>query len=322
MRRIAADLIDYTLELSVLGSFSRIGLLARSRLHNWQDPANDALRGRVAIVTGPTSGIGRVVAEELAELGARVVLVARNPDKLEALRSDLIERHGEDRFPAYVADMSSLASVRSAAQAMLESEARLDILIDNAGAMFDERGQTDDGIERSLAVLAVGPFLLTELLMPRLRESDDARVIAVTSGGMYTQSVRLDDLDWTDREYSGPRAYAQAKRIQVTLIREWARRTRGSSVSFNAMHPGWVDTPGVAGALPGFYDVMGPLLRTPAEGADTILWLAWTDEIIPPGGLLYLDRRSRPFDRIPQTRLDAADRHQIWERMTDLAGGG
>jgi NAD(P)-dependent dehydrogenase (short-subunit alcohol dehydrogenase family) len=147
-----------------------------------------------------------------------------------------------------------------------------------------------------------------------------SRIVAVTSGGMYTQAVRLDDLQYEREPWSGARAYAQAKRIQVALMREWDQRlaAAGIHVTVNAMHPGWADTPGLAEALPGFYRRMQPILRSPAEGADTIVWLASRPGA--GGGKLYLDRRPRPFDRLPSTRLKAADRRRLWNTVLELSG--
>lgn len=315
-----ADLIDAGLELAVVPSFSRIGPALRRRLHGWAEPPAGALRGRTVLVTGPTSGLGRATAARMAMLGARVVLAGRSDERLRALRDELIDATGEDRYPVVVVDMSSLESVNNAARMVRDSEPRLDVLIDNAGAIYPDRGETPDGIERTLAVLVVGPFALTRGLLPLLTQSPDGRVISVTSGGMYTQRVDFDDLQWQSRPFSGPRAYAQAKRVQVALMREWARRLARSTVSFNAMHPGWVDTPGLAESLPGFYELMRPLLRTPDEGIDTLTWLATSHDVQPPGGRLYLDRRPRPFDRAPQTRLTAADRRDLWSTISALAG--
>ena len=138
---------------------------------------------------------------------------------------------------------------------------------------------------------------------------------------MYAQPVHLDDLEWRDEPFDGTRAYARAKRIQVALVREWARRLRGSSVVVDAMHPGWADTPGLAASLPAFHRFMGPILRSPEEGADTVLWLATRRlERGESGGRLFLDRRPRPFDRLPATRLSAADRSRLWERIVSLGG--
>ena len=150
------------------------------------------------------------------------------------------------------------------------------------------------------------------------------RVIAVTSGGMYTQRVDLDDLEGASEPFSGPRAYARAKRTQVALVREWARRLGpaglASGVTVNAMHPGWADTPGLAEALPAFHRIMGPLLRSPAEGADTLVWLAAAPEGRQRSGGLFLDRRPRPFDRFPGTRLSAGGRNRLWEAVVELSG--
>jgi NAD(P)-dependent dehydrogenase (short-subunit alcohol dehydrogenase family) len=313
-------LIDGLLELAIVPSFSAIGARVRRRLWAWRDPAPDALAGRTALVTGATGGLGRATAESFAALGARVLLVGRDAARLEELRVTLIEEHGEDRFPAFVADMASLASVRSAVDAITTSEPALDIVVDNAGAIYPERTASVDGIESSLALMAIGPFALVAGLMPLLRRSSDARVIAVTSGGMYSQPLDVDDLDGATVAYGGPRFYARAKRAQVALIREWARRTAGSNVSFASMHPGWARTPGLTDSLPGFDRAMGPILRTAAEGIDTVVWLATVPRNDVLSGGLYLDRRPRPFDRAPWTRLAAADRRRLWELVVARSG--
>ena len=315
-----SGLVDAGLEVAVIPSFSRIGSLVRGRLFDWPRAPERSLAGRVAVVTGATSGIGRAATFGLAAKGARLVLVGRSAERLAALRSELTVRVGEDRFAVVLADMSSLASVGRAAAEIDALVDRIDVLVDNAGAIYPERMNSDDGIEKTLATLVAGPYMLVAKLLPRLSAADDARVVAVTSGGMYTQAVNLDDLEWRSRTYDGTRAYAQAKRVQVALMREWARRFGKSRISFNAMHPGWADTPGLAESLPRFRQVMKPLLRTPEEGADTILWMATTPSLPPPGGLLYLDRRSRPFDRVPQTRLTLDDRIELWEQIAQLTG--
>jgi NAD(P)-dependent dehydrogenase (short-subunit alcohol dehydrogenase family) len=249
-----------------------------------------------------------------------VILVGRREERLAAVRDALVATHGEDRFPIVVADMGSLASVRAATDRIIETEPRLDVLVDNAGAIFPERSESPDGIEATLAVLVVGPFVLVSGLLPLLQRTPGARVVCVTSGGMYTQKLDLDDLQSTLAPFSGPRAYARAKRAQVALVREWARRLRGTGVTINAMHPGWADTPGLAETLPGFYRAMRPVLRSPAEGVDTIAWLAADPAGAATSGSLYLDRRPRPFDRVPGTRLSAGDRRRLWDMIVALSG--
>jgi dehydrogenase/reductase SDR family protein 12 len=311
--------VDGLLELSVAGSFSRLGPDVRRRLFGWSRPAPDALAGRTVLVTGPTSGLGRAATHDLAALGARVVLVGRSETRLAAVRDELVARSGQDRFPIVVADMASLESVRDAAARIAATEERLDVVVDNAGAVFPNRTTSVDGLEATLATLVIGPFRLAVGLLPLLERTPGARVIAVTTGGMYAQSLPLDDLQYRQGAYSGLRAYARAKRAQVALTREWARRLRGR-VAFVAMHPGWVDTPGLAEAMPAFHRLMGPLLRTVESGADTIGWLATQPSPAAVSGGLYLDRRRRPFDRVPGTRLSAADRRELWDAVVHLAG--
>jgi len=315
----ARDALDWLLELSIIGSFSRVGYVVRKRLYAWDEPARDALAGRTVLITGPTSGLGRATAEAMAAMGARVVLVGRSAERLGAVRDELSERYGEDRFPIVVADMSSLESVREAVAQVLISEPRLDVLIDNAGAINAERRVTDDGMEATFATMVAGPFVLIDGLLPLLEASGDGRVINVVSGGMYAQPLPLDDLQFERGTYDGTRAYARAKRASTALMREWARRYRGR-VRFDAMHPGWADTPGLAESLPGFYGFMRPFLRSPAEGADTISWLASEAPSERPFGRLYLDRRARPFDRVRATRLSAAERQRLWDDLARLVG--
>lgn len=312
--------VDGGLELSVVGSFSRVGIVIRRRLYAWTSPPAGALHGRTILVTGATSGLGRAATDALAALGARVILVGRSEERLAAVHDALVVAHGEDRFPVVVADMGSLRSVRAAVIKVLETESRLDVLADNAGAIFPERIEGPDGLEATFATLVVGPFVLVSGLLPLLRQTAGSRVVAVTSGGMYSQRLDLDDLQSTAEPFSGPRAYARGKRMQVALVREWARRLGASGVTVNAMHPGWADTPGLAEALPTFHRLMRPLLRTAAEGADTLVWLAAAPDAGDRSGQLFLDRQPRPFDRIPSTRLSAGDRRRLWDQVVASSG--
>lgn len=315
-----STLIDSLLEITVLGSFSRLGPAIRRQLFAWTDPLPGGLAGRTVVLTGPTSGLGRETAGRLAELGARVVLVGRDPAKLERVRTDLTARYGADRFPTVVADLSSLDQVRAAVERIGATETRIDVLIDNAGTITPQRTTTADGLETTFATMVAGPFALVAGLLPLLRATPDARVIAVTSGGQYAQSLHLDDLQSIAEPFDGVRAYARAKRAQVSLIREWARRLAGAGVRFVSMHPGWADTPGLEASLPGFRRWMGPLLRTPRDGVDTIVWLATAPADAIAAGRLYLDRRPRPFDRLPGTRVSLADRIRLWDVVVALTG--
>ena len=158
------------------------------------------------------------------------------------------------------ADLLDVAATRSLGERLVEQFPEIDVLVNNAGALFHEHALTDDGFERSLAINLVAPFVLTETLMPALTAAE-ARVVNMSSGGMYLQPLVLNDLNFENESFSGNKAYARAKRGLVALTRHWARRYGEAGVNFNAMHPGWVATPGVTESLPGFDKVMGRLLR-------------------------------------------------------------
>ena len=186
---------------------------------------------------------------------------------------------------------------------------RLDVLVHNAGAMPPERTESAQGHELTMALHVLGPVLMTELLRPRL---DDARVVMVTSGGMYGQRLRADDPEYLQGDYSPTTAYARSKRAQVELLPVLDQRWGGSGISVHATHPGWADTPGVVDSLPTFHRVTGPLLRDAEGGADTTVWLAAT-EPVPTGGRLWHDRRPRPFHLLRRTRTGEDERAQLWD---------
>jgi len=312
--RIGA-LIDGVLEVPVVPSFSRIGYEVRSRVDHWTALDGSDLSGRVVAITGPTSGLGRATAGLLARAGATLVLLGRDRDRTERVRAELHEEVGADRATVVLADMGDLASVRTAAGEILAAHPRLDALVHNAGTLDAARRVTADGIESTIAVQVAGPFLLTGLLFPRLRASAPSRVVTVSSGGMYATGLDVDHLEMGD-DYKGSEQYARAKRAQVTLNGLWAERTVGSGVAFHAMHPGWADTPGVAASLPRFKKLMGPLLRTPDQGADTIAWLVADDgEPATTSGSFWLDRRTRPLHKLPSTRRTdtPAERARLWD---------
>ena len=311
-------ILDDLAETLVVPSFTRIGYDVRRRLFHWQPLGDLSMRGRAAAVTGSTSGLGAVTATALASMGARVLLIARDREKAETTRRRITSTTGNEDLALYVGDLSNLSAVRRVVEEIRAREARLDVLINNAGSLLTERRTSLDGYEMTLATMVLGPFALTRGLLPLLEQSDDARVITVTSGGMYTQALHLDDLQMEQEPYRGTVAYARAKRAQVVLTRLWAAQQRGTTVVVNAMHPGWADTPGIQASLPRFHRLVGPLLRTPEQGADTIVWLAAAAEAAGSTGKLWLDRRPREFDRLPRTRVSAEDARRLWDACLDL----
>ena len=173
-------------------------------------------------------------------------------------------------------------------------------------------------IAATVASQVVGPFLLTALLLDRLVRSAPSRVLTMSSGGMYAQKLDVGDLQFERKTFNGVAAYAQAKRAQVILTELWAEELAGSGVTVNAMHPGWADTPGVESALPAFYRVTRRLLRTPEEGADTIVWLAASSEAGEVSGKFWLDREMHPSHLSDRTRETAEERREFLAALDEL----
>jgi NAD(P)-dependent dehydrogenase (short-subunit alcohol dehydrogenase family) len=252
-----------------------------------------------------------------------VRLLARDAERGEQARARVVERSGSTDVELLLCDLSDLDDIRRFAAAFVAREPRLDVLVNNAGVLPPRRTVTADGLELAFATNVAAPFLLTKLLLGLLRDSTPSRVINVSSGGMYTQRLHVDDLQMEGGEYDGTVAYARTKRAEVVLTELWAQRLEGSGVVVHAMHPGWADTPGVRSSLPTFYKLTRPLLRTPEQGADTIVWLAAAAEPARSSGGFWHDRRRRPTHRLPWTRETAADRQALWtacEHLTNDRG--
>ena len=319
----AAKVIDAMLEVPMAPSFTRIGFEARHRLFHWRDVGTYDLHGRVIVVTGATSGLGHAAAEQLARDGATVIALGRDADKTARAVGDLRELTGNPNISAVIADMGDYDSVRRAAAEILAEHDRLDVLIHNAGALSHQRTEAPDGTETTVASQVVGPFLLTSILLERLEASAPARVITMSSGGMYTAELTVDRLQMDAASYNGSKQYALAKRAQVTLNEMWSERVDPSAVVFHSLHPGWADTPGVRDALPTFRRIVGPLLRDAEGGADTMVWLAADDgEPLATTGGFWLDRRIRAIHRLANTRRsDTPERRQaLWDWVAERSG--
>jgi len=311
VRRWVGRTLGRVVDPFIVSSFDRTGF----RIHSLAFRAADLdvdLTGRRCLVTGANSGIGFETARGLAARGAEVVLLCRNRDRGRSAVAQILSETGNPSVALEVVDMADLRSVRAAAARL--GPRPVDVLVHNAGVLPDERVETRDGLELTFATHVVGPFLLTRLLMPNLERSANARVIWVSSGGMYTRRLQVDDPNWEERRYDGVTAYAETKRAQVVLAEMWAEALRRSSVTVNAMHPGWAETPAVKSSLPNFYRLTRLILRTPAEGADTVVWLAASPRVAHRTGLFFFDREPRPTHLLPFTRESGAERQELWRR--------
>jgi NAD(P)-dependent dehydrogenase (short-subunit alcohol dehydrogenase family) len=315
-RHWLTDLQDRLIVPGMLG-FTNLGYCWHER--SWR-PLTASLQGRTVVVTGATSGLGRAAAEQLAVLGARVVLVGRDRKKADAARKEIVAATGNEAVAVAIADLSLLAEVRRLARDLIAREPRIHVLVNNAGVLPVARKTTAEGHETALATNLLAPFLLTELLLPRLAQSAPARIVNVSSGGMYTAGLDLDDLQSERGAYNGARAYARTKRALVVLTEMWAQRWRERGVVVHSMHPGWADTPGVSGSLPAFHAITRRLLRTPEQGADTITWLAAAPEAALTTGQFWLDRQPHTTHVFPGTAGSPAERRQLWETLERLTG--
>ena len=320
--------LDAALELPIAPSFTRLGFEARRRLFHWTELGSYDLASRVIVVTGGTSGLGLAAAGQWARCGATVVIVGRNATKTDGVVDEIRRSTGNGSVHAVIADMGDLESVRAAAEQLREQYPRIDALVHNAGALTADRRLSPQGTEMTIASQVVGPFLLTSLLFDRLagtavETGRPGRVITMASGGMYSAPLTVSGIELGDDNYNGTKQYAIAKRAQVTLNEMWAARTDPSTVVFQSVHPGWADTPGVEESLPTFRKVVGPLLRDPLAGADTMVWLAADDgEPLSTTGRFWLDRRQRSLHRMGSTRRsDTPERRtRLWNWVSDRAG--
>jgi NAD(P)-dependent dehydrogenase (short-subunit alcohol dehydrogenase family) len=298
-------------KLSIAG-FTNLGYRFHSRSF---EPVDTDMTGKTVVITGASGGLGEAATMALTGLGARVLAVGRDRAKL-----DSVERRTDGRAVGIQADLSSMAEIRRLATMLLEAEPHLDVLINNVGVLLNERMVTDERIEATLATNLAGQFLLTDLLLPRLIESAPSRIVNVSSGGMYAERIHPEDLQFEEGEYRGASAYARTKRGQVILTEIWAERLEGTGVVVHAMHPGWARTEGVKTSLPAFNRLMRPLLRTPEQGADTIVWLAAADEPGLTSGQFWFDREVVPTHLTESTHETVEERQDLWDRLADLTG--
>lgn len=309
--------VDTALDRTVVPGYSSLG--SRLRRTWWpDDPRPEALAGKVALVTGAGSGLGRATALGLARLGATVHLVVRDEAKGAATADAIRDEVPQADVQVRLCDVGDLSAVRRFAEAFTREVDRLDVLVHNAGTLPPERTESADGHELTVAVHVLGPVLMTELLRPVLA-GHDARVILVSSGGMYAQRLPAHDPDYRHGDYKGTTAYARSKRMQVALAPLLQERWRADGIAVHVMHPGWAATPGVTSSLPLFAKLTGPILRDADAGADTVVWLA-AAEPAPPGGRFWHDRAPRATHYRRGTRETPGDRARVWQWVLEAVG--
>jgi NAD(P)-dependent dehydrogenase (short-subunit alcohol dehydrogenase family) len=287
-------------------------------------PAHEVLmQGKVCLVTGATAGIGQVAATELCRNGAHVIIVGRSSERCAATQALIRTAAGADRVDSLVADLSSLSEVRRLAALVRERYPRVDVLLNNAGAMFWKRMESADGIEKTFALNHLSYFALTNLLLPLLKSSAPARIINVASDAHKGAFINFNDIQFTQK-YSGWKAYQQSKLANIMFTYELARRIEGSRVTVNALHPGFVRT----NFLQVFNDApAGWLIRSlanvvamsPEKGARTSIYLASSPDALGVSGRYFV--KEKPVESSPQSR-DQAVWERLWRLSMDMTGVG
>jgi NAD(P)-dependent dehydrogenase (short-subunit alcohol dehydrogenase family) len=278
-------------------------------------------RPRTCLVTGATTGIGLATAVGLARSGARVILGARTRERGEAARRRVAAATGSDRLEVVVADLSAQAEVRRLAEEVAATHAALDVLVNNAGMVFSERGETTDGIERTWALNHLAPFLLTNLLTDLLVAGAPARVVTVSSNAHTRAHLDLDDPQFARRRYRAFAVYGQSKLANILFTVELARRLQGRGVTANCLHPGFVRSEfgtRTHGWLRLGIGIARPFGLTPEQGARTSIYLATSPEVADVTGRYFVN--CRPAQPRPQA-TDPEMARRLWEvseRMTGL----
>ena len=318
-KNTVTSLLDRALDVAIAPGYTRVGLSLRKRW--WPaDPPAGALAGRTVAVTGSNSGLGEAAALGVAQLGARVLMLCRTLDKAEAAKRRIEAKVPGAQLEIIETDVADLDAVEQVAEQVLATTDTLHALVHNAGVMPPERTTSPQGHEMTLACHVLGPHKLTYLLRNALAADGDARVLWMSSGGMYSEKLRVDDPQFEQGEYDGTTAYARTKRMQVHLAERWAEELADLGVVVHSAHPGWADTPGVQDSLPGFYKITKPFLRDAAEGADTIVWLAAAEQAGRTTGEFWQDRSPRPTAYLGFNKPEQSEIDELWRQVVDLTG--
>jgi NAD(P)-dependent dehydrogenase (short-subunit alcohol dehydrogenase family) len=283
-------------------------------------PATIDLKGRTCLVTGATHGIGRATAEALARLGADVLVHGRDSVVVGVVCREIVRASGNPSVNGVVADFASLAAVRRLAAEIVERQERLDVLVNNAGTSTRQRRLTNDGFEWQFGVNHLAPFVLTNLLVDKLKANAPARIVTVSSMAYRRATLDLDDPNWERRKYDTFGAYGASKLANILFTRELARRLEGSRVTANCLHPGVVATNifnqlGWIGRL--FTILARPLLLSPKDGAKTSLHLATSPEVAEISGRFFEKCREKPLEA---NALDDTRARALWELSERLSG--
>ncbi|XXT20055.1 SDR family oxidoreductase [Sorangium sp. So ce429] len=274
------------------------------------------MNGKICVVTGGNTGIGKETARGLAQRGARVVLACRDTGKAEAARDDIARTTGSKDVEVMALDLASKASIRAFAEALRAKHDRLDVLVNNAGVWQSSRGTTRDGIEATFGVNHVGTWLLTQELLPLLKQSAPSRIVVLSSKLHSRGKMGWDDLQFERRKYSPGTAYNQSKLANVLFTKALARRLEGTGVTVNAVHPGMVATQLTRNFSEIAVKLFKLFLLTPEQGAACPLHVATAPELAGVTGEYFEKSRIVPA---ATAALDEAAQERLWKLTEALA---
>ena len=302
--------------------FTSPGFVRHSR--SFKEGALDVdLTGRHYVCTGSSKGLGYATALELAKRGGHVHLMCRNEEGGKIAKESIEQEcNGAQNVTVHICDMSEVGQVHQLATKFLDNNGRVDCLINNCGTMCKEYAETSEKVEKTLATNVLSGYVLTETFREEL-EKRNGRAIMVSSGGLLTENLITDDLEAKEvleQGWDGRSVYARTKRQQVALTEYFAEKYKNNDVFYASMHPGWADTPGVRKSMKTFYEKMKDRLRTTKEGADTIVWLAASEEALEyPGGSFFFDRKpAAQHLPLAGTYYDDMQRNRFVENMRKL----
>jgi retinol dehydrogenase 14 len=283
------------------------------------DNPNGGMGGKTVLITGGTSGIGKATAVALAAMGANVVITGRNAERGEAALEEIKGQSTNVDVELILADLCVQGEVSRLAETFLARHDRLDVLVNNAGLVLSKRAETPDGIEMTLAINHLAPFLLTNLFLDRLKESVPGRVITTSSEAQRWGNLDFGDLQ-SRRKYRGFPVYGMTKLANIMFTYELADRLKGTGITANCLHPGGVGTnfgKNNGGPMALFFRAFKPFMRSPERGADTLIWLASSSEVEGISGKYFLDRKEIEAKEIA---YDPDARRRLWEISEDLTG--
>lgn len=275
------------------------------------------MKNKICLVTGANAGIGRETALALAKMGAHVVMICRSAERGRAAQEAIIAQSGNNQVDLLLADLSVQAEVRRVAAEFIERYSQLDVLVNNAGAIFTERQESADGIELTLALNHLGYFLLTQELLPLLKASAPACIVSVSSDAHYGGKLDFDDLQLR-QGYAGFRAYAQSKLANILFTYELARRLEGTGVTANTLHPGFVASQfgrNSAGFMASLVRLLQVFARSEAKGAETSIYLATAPELATTTGQYFADKKPK---RTAAITYDTAVAQRLWAESERL----